>query len=151
MAGKPPPSRRSEDPEVSFSWPGQQPRRQEPGVLEARLAQRRRQQKSSQEPAPKPSSSSAEPTANLPARREPVGAGAGAGAQDRWIVTELRRQAVSSEASLRDINERLDQLSRTMRQIVEYLPRLQQRTPAGAAGTASQHADEVLSQRIDEL
>src|SRR3954447_19215697 len=105
MAGKPPP-RRNEDPEVSFSWPGQQPRRQEPGVLEARLAQLRRQQKSPQEQAAKPSSagSSEQQAPNLPARREPFGPGGGAGGQERWIVTELRRQAVSSEASLRDIN-----------------------------------------------
>ena len=76
--------------------------------------------------------------------------------RDRWIVTELRRQAVTTESSLRDVNDRLDQLSRTLRQIVDYLPRLQQRVPGGApagagAGAAGQHAEAVLAQRIDEL
>jgi hypothetical protein len=73
--------------------------------------------------------------------------------RDRWIVTELRRQAVTTESSLRDVNERLDQLSRTLRQIVDYLPRLQQRTPGGAptGAAAAQHADAMLSQRLDEL
>ncbi|MBV9410240.1 MAG: hypothetical protein JO148_01480 [Acidimicrobiia bacterium] len=159
MASKPPPSREGADPEdVSFSWPGQQGqrKRQDPGVLEARVAQRRQQrqqQSQPQQPAPEPEAAApaAGGAGKLPARREDVSP---SGARDRWIVTELRRQAVATEGSLRDINERLDQLGRTLRQVVDYLPRLQQRTPGGLAATKGQpeqHADAVLSQRIDEL
>ncbi|HZY85712.1 MAG TPA: hypothetical protein VFE78_12835, partial [Gemmataceae bacterium] len=168
MASKPPPPpRRDVDPEVSFSWPGQTPgqtrKRQDPGVLEARVAQRRQQRQQGQQAAEPEagqgagsgsgsgSGSAAGTGSRLPARRDDVSP---TGARDRWIVTELRRQAVSTEGSLRDINERLDQLGRTLRQIVDYLPRLQQRTPGGLAasrGPADQHADAVLSQRIDEL
>src|SRR4051812_25461898 len=161
MAPKPPPTGRDLDEEVSFSWPGQQRRRPDPGVLEARVAQRRQRQaqpapevrEQPQEPASAPAP--APPKAQPPARREDVEL---ASRTDRWIVTELRRQAVSNEASLREINERLDQLSRTMRQVVEFLPRLQQRMPAADAGVsapggagARQHADAVLAHRIDEL
>src|SRR5207248_5608750 len=156
MAPKPP-SKDKVDPEVSFSWPGQQ-RRQDPGVLEARLAQRRqrqqppeREQPTEPQPQREPQQQQQQPSgrAQLPARREDV---TPSGARDRWIVTELRRQAVTTDTALRDINERLDQLSRTMRQIVDYLPRLQQRGPSGvASGAAGQHAEAVLAQRIDEL
>jgi hypothetical protein len=156
MAPKPPPTGRDLDDEVSFSWPGQKRRRPDAGVLETRVAQRRQR-----EPQPQPAPEVAEqpqepaqtpPKAQPPARREDV---ALASRSERWIVTELRRQAVSNEASLRGINERLDQLSRTMRQVVEFLPRLQQRMPAADAGAAApgarQHADAVSTQRIDDL
>ena len=128
-------------------------------MLEARVAQRRQRQQQQQDQQQQRSQRAqqqqqppAEPESKLPARREDVSP---SGARDRWIVTELRRQAVATEGSLRDINERLDQLGRTLRQVVDYLPRLQQRTPGGLApskGAAEQqHADAVLSQRIDEL
>lgn len=152
MAPKPPSPGRKVD-EVSFSWPGQQRKRPDPGVLEARVAQRRQRQQTVQSPseearAEEPPSPPPARAAQPPARRDDVSA---TGQRDRWIVTELRRQAVSTESSLRDINERLDQLSRTMRQVVDFLPRLQQRTPAAATGAAGQRADAILSQRIDEL
>src|SRR5581483_5415950 len=109
MASKPPPSGRNVDPEVSFNWPGQTPRRQDPGVLEARVAQRRQRQQQQQDQQQQRSQRAqqqqpAEPESKLPARREDVSP---SGARDRWIVTELRRQAVATEGSLRDINERL--------------------------------------------
>jgi len=161
MAKKPPPSQRDLDSEVSFNWPGQQQRkRREQGVLETRIAARKARQPAPQaapqarpkpppEPEPAPASSGSS-SANLPARRQQSTA---AGASDRWIVTELRRQAVTTEASLRDVNERLDQVGRTLRQIVEFLPRLQQHTAGGAPApsAASRHADAVVSQRLDEL
>src|SRR5438874_1430328 len=157
MAPKPPPARRDTEDEVSFSWPGQQRKRQDQGVLEARLAQRRQRQPAPEpkpDPEPKPErpapkeAAPAPPKAQLPARREDV---AQPSRSERWIVTELRRQAVTTEASLRDVNERLDQLSRTLRQIVDYLPRLQQRGPITPTAAASHHAENVLSHRIDEL
>src|SRR3954447_18549434 len=131
MSSKPPPPRGDVDPEVSFSWPGQR-RRPDQGVLEARVAQRRRRQQQTDAdeagapappapPAPPPPASDAPGRERAqapappgpPARRDDTTA---SGARDRWIVTELRRQAVSTESSLRDVNERLDQLSRTLRQ-----------------------------------
>jgi hypothetical protein len=150
MASKPRP--RDVDPEVSFSWPGQR-KRPDQGVLEARVAERRQRQKQAEEPAPAPPPPAGARDAResrVPARREDV---VPPGGRDRWIVTELRRQAVSTESSLRDINERLDQVGRTLRQVVDYLPRLQQRVAGGpgAGSAAGQHADAVLSQRIDEL
>src|SRR5256885_697991 len=62
MAAKPPPTGRDVEEEVSFSWPGQQRRRPDAGVLEARVAQRRQRQaqparevrEQPQEPAPAP-------------------------------------------------------------------------------------------------
>jgi hypothetical protein len=141
MARKPPD--RKGDPEVSFNWPGQR-RRQDPGVVDVRLAARRQRQQQATEAepaAPKPAPTKAQP----PATRAQSQA---AGARERWIVTELRRQAVTTESSLREVSERIDQMSRTLRQIVDYLPRLQQRTPGSPA---SQHADAVMSQRLDEL
>ncbi|MBV8387090.1 MAG: hypothetical protein JOZ68_18180 [Acidimicrobiia bacterium] len=166
-----PPTGRDVDDDVSFSWPGQQRRRPEQGVLEARVAERRRrlqEQQSGLEGAARQGDSarqagSAGPTiagdrasAPLPARREDV-TPAEPSRTDRWIVTELRRQAVTTEASLRELNERIDQLSRTMRQVVEFLPRLQQQR-AQAAGPAPQQAavgggaaSAAISQRIDEL
>ncbi|MBV8160821.1 MAG: hypothetical protein JO265_07850 [Acidimicrobiia bacterium] len=157
MAPKPPPSSRGDvDPEVTFSWPGQR-RRPDPGVLETRLAQRRqRQQPGSRgrpDDEPVPATSRLQPTirgevparAQPPARREDVSQ-----ARDRWVVTELRRQAMATDASLRDMTERIDQLGRMLRQVVDYLPRLQRPAAAGAP-TAGKHADAVLSQRIDEF
>src|SRR5438067_4858850 len=80
MAPKPP-SKDKVDPEVSFSWPGQQ-RRQDPGVLEARLAQRRQRQQPPEREQPKEPQPQREPQqqqqqrpsgrAQLPARREDV-------------------------------------------------------------------------------
>ena len=164
MANKPP-SQRDVDSDVSFSWPGGRKRRDQ-GVLETRLAARKASDVAKPPPAPPQSSSEAAAPApgagagagagsgaNLPARRQQA-----AGANDRWIVTELRRQALSTEATLRDINERIDQVGRTLRQVVDYLPRLQQHTAAGpgpgagAAGAgAARHAEDVLAHRIDEL
>ncbi|MBV8303417.1 MAG: hypothetical protein JOZ04_04350, partial [Acidimicrobiia bacterium] len=147
MAPKQPPPPQSADPEVSFSWPGQQRRRPDPGVLETRIAARRVRDQPPAEPAVEPEPKAASSGANLPARRERLAA---SGASERWIVTELRRQAVTSEAALRDMSERIDQLSRSLRQVVDFLPRLQQR-PAGRGSGGGDHADAVLSQRIAEL
>ncbi|MBV8981043.1 MAG: hypothetical protein JO086_09110 [Acidimicrobiia bacterium] len=168
-----PPSGRDVDDDVSFSWPGQQRRRPEQGILEARVAERRRrlqEQQSQLEGAARQGDSAAPPgptiagskaaprPAQPPARREDVEPQPSR--SDRWIVTELRRQAVTTEASLRELNERIDQLSRTMRQVVEFLPRLQQQraapqtapaptpSPSAAIGGAGSPA---VTQRLDEL
>src|SRR5438309_7587134 len=107
MARKPPDPRI--DPEVSFNWPGQR-RRQEPGVLDSRLAARRQRQQSATDaapppppPPPSPATTPAKP-AKPPATR---GEAPAAGARERWIVTELRRQAVTTESALRDVSERV--------------------------------------------
>ena len=156
MAPKPPPSRRDADSEVSFNWPGQQRKRRDQGTLETRLAARRASQqaqtKTEEREAPAAPAPEREPSssaANLPARRQQLAAGA----SERWIVTELRRQSITTESALREINERIDQLGRTLRQVVDFLPQLQQRTVGGgpASGAAGRHADAVVSQRIDEL
>src|SRR3954449_1265436 len=98
MAPKRPPP--EADPEVSFNWPGgQQRRRPDPGVLEARVAQRRQRQQQPQ-PTPDEPAAAPPPKAQPPARREDVSPSA---PRDRWIVTELRRQAVTTESSLRDV------------------------------------------------
>jgi DNA repair exonuclease SbcCD ATPase subunit len=77
-------------------------------------------------------------------------------ARERWVLTELRRQAVTTESALREVSERIDQLSRTLRQMVDYLPRLNQRIQGASGGggpgsAANAHFDAVLSRRIDEL
>src|SRR5205807_9074843 len=141
MARKPP--ERKVDPEVSFNWPGQR-RRQDPAVVDVRLAARRQRQQQATKPEP-PEPKPEPPKAQPPATRAQSTA---TDARERWIVTELRRQAVTTESALRDVSDRVDQLSRTLRQIVDYLPRLQQRGPASAA---TEHADAVVSQRLDEL
>src|SRR4051794_5012851 len=117
MAPKPPPSRRNVDPEVTFNWPGQQRRPREPGVLDVRLAARRERQQAANEAASAASGSApaeppgqAPPKSQPPARRADVTA---SNAREKWIVTELRRQAVSTDAALRDVSERIDQVSRT--------------------------------------
>src|SRR5437763_17100719 len=143
MARKPPD--RKDDPEVSFNWPGQR-RRQDPAVVDVRLAARRQRQQQATKPEPTPEQEPPPPPkAQPPATRAQSTA---TNARERWIVTELRRQAVTTESALRDVSERIDQLSRTLRPVVDYLPRLQQRAPGSPA---SQHADGVMSQRIDEL
>src|SRR5207302_3063812 len=129
--------------EVSFNWPGQR-RRQDPAVVDVRLAARRQRQQQATKPEP-PEPKPEPPKAQPPATRAQSTA---TNARERWIVTELRRQAVTTESALRDVSERIDQMSRTLRQVVDYLPRLQQRAPGSPA---SQHADGVMSQRIDEL
>src|SRR5437763_239746 len=123
MARKPPEG--GADPEVDFNWPGQR-RRREPGVLDMRLAARRqREQPAPQRAAPASPGSPAgsappappaaparrpAPTAKPPATRaEPTASDA----RERWIMTELRRQAVTTESALRDVSDRVDQLSRT--------------------------------------
>src|SRR5207302_2088347 len=142
------PSWRDAESEVSFNWPGQR-KRPDQGVLEGRLAQRQKRQPAPEREPERPKEAPpAPPKAQPPARREDV---TPPGRTDRWIVTELRRQAVTTEASLRDVNGRLDQVSRTLRQIVDYLPRLQPRGPMSPTAAASHHAESVLSQRIDEL
>src|SRR5438105_9952618 len=148
MAPKPPPSRRDADSEVSFNWPGQQRKRRDQGTLETRLAARRASQQTKTEEreapaAPAPEREPSSSAANLPARRQQLAAGA----SERWIVTELRRQSITTESALREINERIDQLGRTLRQVVDFLPQLQQRTAGGgpASGAAGRHADAVVS------
>jgi hypothetical protein len=158
MANEPPPPQADVDSEISFSWPGQQRKGRDQGVLEGRVAARRGrlaqtpsppQPRSAEAPESRPAPEPAPPSrgANLPATRQP----SVAEVSERWIVTELRRQALSSESALRDVSERIDQLSRTLRQVVEYLPRLQQRMVGGAPSAASRHSDAVVSHRIDEL
>src|SRR5438270_10474809 len=145
MARKPPD--RGANPEVSFNWPGQR-RRQDPGVLDTPLAARRQRQQAATDAAPPPPPPPP-PPATTPAKPPATrGDATAAGARERWIVTELRRQAITTESALRDVSDRVDQLSRTLRQIVDYLPRLQPRAPGTGA---SQHTDAVVSQRLDEL
>src|SRR5438270_9050391 len=102
MARKPPD--RGVDPEVSFNWPGQR-RRQDPGVLDTRLAARRQRQQAATDAAPPPPPPPPPPAttpAKPPATRSDTTA---AGARERWIVTELRRQAVTTESALRDVSD----------------------------------------------
>src|SRR5207237_1207205 len=113
MARKPP--ARGADPEVSFNWPGQR-RRQEPGVLDGRLAARRERQQAAAAAAgtPPPAPQHAPPPPMPPASpapppspaKPPATRGDTSGARERWIVTELRRQAVTTESALRDVSDR---------------------------------------------
>jgi hypothetical protein len=148
------PSEGNEDAEVSFSWPGR-PRREEPGVVDVRLAARAQRQ-ALREMANQP----AEAPPGAPARQAPRPAqppatraqSTAASARERWIVTELRRQAVTTDAALREMSERLDQVGRTLRQIVDVLPKLQQgRLTGSASGARSAAADAALARRLDEF
>jgi hypothetical protein len=163
MPRKPP--ERHVDPEVSFSWPGQRRPQEDPTVVDVRLAARAQRQAQRQAQAERDAERDAQreamrgieaPHAEPPAvaRAQPPATrsqSTAAGARERWIVTELRRQAVTTESALRDMSERVDQLGRTLRQIAEFLPRLQGRTGAGSGGARGATADAVITHRLDEL
>src|SRR5213593_3983228 len=106
MPRKPP--ERNVDPEVSFSWPGQR-RREDSGVVDVRLAARAQRQAQRQPDTdeqrhenPQFAPQGPPPTARAqpPATRSQTTASS---ARERWIVTELRRQAVTTDAALRDM------------------------------------------------
>ena len=64
--------------------------------------------------------------------------------RERWVVTELRRQALTTESALRELGENVEQLGRTLKQVVDALPKLAQARP-------DNFPVEALAHRIDEM
>src|SRR5947208_931600 len=120
MAPKPPPTGRDVDEEVSFSWPGKQRRRPDPGVLEARVAQRRQRQPQPQ-PAPEVREQPQEP-APAPPKAQVHEAMAEVTAQLSDMGERLRAELVTAagQAEAR-LNRDRDQLRDVLNQTIGKL------------------------------